>query len=91
MRLAFVYLASGILLASMAPSAAQQAPAPQPTEDDTVIVLEPGPAESGPIVGWGTPTTFDTLRMDVRESLRPPQTFGPEDTRLCSPSVPDCQ
>lgn len=91
MRLAFAYLASGILLASTVPGAAQEAPPPQLIQPDTLIVVEPGPAQTGPVVGWGTPTTFDTLRIDVRESLRPPQTYGPQNDLLCSPSVPDCQ
>ena len=41
-------------------------------------------------VGIGRPTTFDDLPLDVRENIRPRQSYGPVSNVACSPSIPDC-
>ena len=58
-----------------------------------IIVDEGQPDRFGTLgdftVGFGRPRTFDSMRLDVRESLRPRQSYGPGPV-FCSPSIPDC-
>ena len=86
------YLALGLLVLAPSFAAAQQA---KPVRKDSVVVIDHRPtvnlANAGDFaVGIGRPTTFDDMRLDVRENLRPRQSYGPVSNITCSPSIPDC-
>ena len=87
-------LATAALILASGATWAQDANVQIATDQPIVIVEEDAADPFGPVgdftVNFGRPTTFDSLRLDVRESLRPPGSFGPGNPMGCSPSVPDC-
>ena len=84
------YLALGLLALPASFAAAQTAKPAQraPAVEQRHSVNLPGAGDFD--IGFGRASTFDDLPLDVRENIRPRQSYGPVSNITCSPSIPDC-
>ena len=92
MRSVSAALALSIVLGASGLAIAQETGGEPRPSDAPLLVIEDGdPFGPGDFaVRFGRPATFDNLRLDVRENLRPPEQYGPGNQAFCSPSIPDC-